>query len=455
MIFIPRPWQKPMIDAIVSTRRLNLWAPMGSGKTSAVLTAFHTLDLCGSNFFPVLVIAPLRVARDVWTQEGQEWDHLKGMKIVPIIGDVSERRRAIHTKADVYTINYENIPWLVEEWGDKWPYLSIVADESTKLKGFRLRVGTKRAAALAQISRKTQRWINLTGTPSPNGLQDLWGQNWFVDYGQRLFRTWTDFKHELFDYNEWTRELSPKKHTQGFIQEKLSDVTLTVDLSDYMKIEKPVSIPVYVRLSEKLMAQYRQLEEELFVSLSENVQLIALTGAAKTTKCLQFCAGAAYHEDGKWTEIHDLKLDALESIIEETAGANLLVAYWWKHDLDRLKKRFSKIRELKTKKDENDWNAGKIHLMAVHPMSVGHGLSLQHGGHHIVRFSSWWNLELHQQILERIGPIRQMQSGYDRLVYDYNIIIKDTVDEDVKDRHATKKETQDILMDAMNKRRKK
>lgn len=455
MKFIPRPWQKPMIDAIVSNRRMNIWAPMGSGKTSAVLTAFHTLDMCGSSFFPVLVIAPLRVARDVWAQEGQEWDHLRGMKIVPIIGDVMERRRALHIKADVYTINYENIPWLVEEWGDKWPYLSIVADESTKLKGFRLRVGTKRAAALAQIARKTHRWVNLTGTPSPNGLKDLWGQNWFVDFGQRLRRTWTDFKHDFFDFNPYTRELCLKSHAQAEIQKALQDVTLTVDLKDYMKISDPVAMPVYVNLSKDLMAKYRTLEEELFVALNENIELIALTGAAKTTKCLQFCAGAAYHEKDKWTEIHDLKLDALESIIEETAGANLLISYWWKHDLERIKKRFPHVRELKTKKDENDWNAGKIHLMAVHPMSVGHGLSLQHGGHHLVRFSDWWNLELHQQILERIGPVRQMQSGYDRLVYVYNIMVRNTVDEDVRDRHASKKETQDILLEAMKKRRVK
>jgi hypothetical protein len=390
----------------------------------------------------------------VWPFETQKWDHLKGMKIVPIIGDVSERRRAIHQKADAYAINYENIPWLVEEWGDKWPYLSIVADESTRLKGFRLRVGTKRAASLAQIARKTMRWVNLTGTPAPNGLKDLWGQNWFVDFGQRLRRTWTDFKHDFFDYNPFAHEMTLKKGAQDEIQNALRDVTVTVKLEDYMDIAKPVDIPVYCTMSPKLMEQYKKLEKEMFVALNENIELIAITGAAKTTKCLQFAAGAAYHEGTSWTEIHDLKLNALESIVEETAGANLIVSYWWKHDLARIKKRFPYVRELKTKQDELDWNAGKIKMLAVHPMSAGHGLNLQDGGHHVVYFSDWWDLEKHQQIFERVGPVRQMQSGHNRLVYRYSIIVKDTIDEEVVVKHATKADTQDILMNAMRKRGK-
>lgn len=197
------------------------------------------------------------------------------------------------------------------------------------------------------------------------------------------------------------------------------------------------------------MKQYKKLEREMYVALSKEIELTALSAAAKSTKCLQFAAGAAYYEGDQWTEIHSAKLDALESIIEETAGANLFVSYWWKHDAHRIQRRFKHARILKTKKDEDDWNAGKISLLLAHPQSAGHGLNLQYGGHHIVFFTDWWNLELRQQIIERIGPVRQMQAGFDRPVYIYEIVAKGTIDELVAERHQSKAEVQDLLMQAM------
>lgn len=443
-----------MISHMLDHRRCNLWADMGSGKTSAVLTVLEILSMAGSGFFPALVLAPLRVARDVWPIEGQKWDHLSDMRVSPIIGTAEQRLRAFHTKADVYTMNYENIEWLVRHCGDNWPFRTVIADESTKLKGFRLRSGTVRSAALASIVRKTHRWVNLTGTPAPNGLKDLWGQAWFLDSGQRLGKSWTAFKERWFDYDDYTMELSPKKFAQDQIQKALSDITLTIQMKDWVDLKEPISHPVYVDLPKERMREYHKLESEMFVQLENEIELTALSAAARTTKCLQFAAGAVYHEGSTWTEVHTAKLDALEEIVEETAGANLLIAYWWKHDAARIMKRFPQARVLKTKQDEDDWNAGKISMLLAHPQSAGHGLNLQFGGHHIVFFSDWWNLEARQQIIERLGPVRQMQSGFDRPVYLHQILTRGTLDEDVLARHTEKADVQTLLMNAMKRRRR-
>ena len=425
---------------------------MGGGKTSAVLTALDILHLAGSNFLPALVLAPLRVARDVWPYETAEWEHLKGFSIAPIIGTERERRYALHRKATIYTMNYENIPWLIEQCGDRWPFQTVIADEATRLKNYRVRKGGERSTALAKILRKTHRWVNLTGTPSPNGLKDLWGQNFFIDEGERLGRTYTDFKDRWFTYNPYSRALTPKEHAEKQIYDRLRDVTLSVDLRDYCDIKDPFVKPVYVDLPRAVMEKYKELEIELEVQLNKDEKLTALTAAALSTKCLQFAAGAAYHSPDKWAHIHDEKILALESIVAETAGAPLLVAYWWRHDAERILKAFPKARVLKTKKDEDDWNKGRIEMLLVHPQSAGHGLNLQHGGHHLIFLSMWWNLEYNQQVMERIGPVRQMQSGYDRMVYHYYIIARNTVDEQVMERNTEKAEVQTLLLNAMKRR---
>jgi SNF2 family DNA or RNA helicase len=451
--FVPKPWQRPMIDHVIDSLQSNLWSPMGSGKTVCVLTAFSILKLCGSNFFPVLALAPLRVARDVWPGEGREWDHLSNLRIQPVIGDAADRRRALSLPADIYTMNYENIPWLVEELKGRWPFKAIIADESTKLKGFRLKVGTKRAASLAQIATKVERWVNLTGTPAPNGLKDLWGPNWFLDNGQRLGRTWTDFKSRWFDYDPYTRELSPKEHAAEQINNALRDITLSVDMKDYIKLEDPIVSNVYVTLPDLAMAKYRELEDEMYTALSTDVEITAVTAAARSTKCLQMAAGAVYYgEEKQWHDVHDAKITALESIIEEASGAPVLVTYWWKHDVLRILKRFPHAKVLSSKKELDAWNAGKIAVGLIHPQSAGHGLNLQHGGNIIVHYSLFWNLEYYAQVNERIGPVRQMQSGYKRPVYIYHILARDTLDDSVLERLRTKAAVQDILLAAMKRR---
>lgn len=447
MIYVPRPWQKPMTSFVLGQRRCNLWADMGAGKTSAILTALEVLRFTNSSFFPVLVLAPKRVARGVWPDEIRNFEHLQHLRVSPIVGDADARLRALKVGADVYTMNYENLPWLCDK---AFPFRTVIADESTRLKNFRLRNGGVRAHALSHVARKTDRWVNLTGTPTPNGLKDLWGQQWFVDFGQRLGNTYTAFMDRWFATNQYTMEVAPKEFAESQIITALKDCTLSIQLKDWMDIKEPVVNYVDVELPAKCVKQYKELEKEMFTRINEHIEIDAQTAAALSTKCLQFAAGAVYYgENGAYTVVHDEKLDALESVIEETSGANLCVFYWWKHDKDRILKRFKNARVIHNKKDEDDWNAGKIELGLLHPQSAGHGLNLQHGGHHICHFSRWWSLEANQQANERLGPIRQMQSGYDRLVYHHLIRVKGTIDMLVDTRLKGKASVQQLLKDAM------
>lgn len=451
MQYTAKPWMKIITKFIVEHPRCNIWSDMGSGKTGCTLTAFDILLMAGSNFFPALVIAPLRVAREVWPDERAKWDHLEGLRVVAITGTPEERRRALSRNVDVYTINYENIPWLIDYLKGAWPFKTVVADESTRLKGHRLNKGAHRPKRLAEVARKTGRWINLTGTPAPNGLKDLWGQNWFIDFGERLHSTYTDFSHTWF-YPDYNGELVPQPYAQEQIQKALADVTLTIAMKDWIDLKDPIHNIVKVTLPKDRQKEYRKLEKEMFVTLQNQIDLTATSAAAVSTKCLQFASGAVYHDGDQWTQVHDLKLDALEDIIEETAGANLLVSYWWKHDAARILKRFPKARLLKSKQDLLDWNEGKISLGLLHPRSGGHGLNLQTGGHHLVYFSTWWDLEVYDQILGRIGPMRQHQSGFDRPVYVHHILVDNTLDEDVHERLKSKRSVQEILLAAMKRR---
>lgn len=455
--FTPRAYQGAIIDQIVDMPRCAIWAGMGMGKTSSTLTALDVLSLTEAG--PTLVIAPLRVAEQTWPDEANKWTHTAGMHVVPIIGNAKERMAALHRYADVHTINYENLPWLVEVWGDRWPYRTVIADESTKLKGFRLKQGSVRAQALGKVAHtKVKRFVALTGTPSPNGLLDLWGQMWFVDRGQRLGRTFSAFRDRWFRSSYDGFGYIPYDHSQAEIQDALRDVCLTVEAKDWFDIRDPIVNNIYVDIPAKARAAYDEMEKRMFAELASGEKLEAVNAAAKTIKCLQIANGAAYvgEKGDRFEELHDLKLQALESIIEEAAGMPVLVAYHFKSDLARLLKAFPKGRALdKAPQTLRDWNAGKTPVLFAHPASAGHGLNLQDGGNIMVFFGHWWNLEERQQIVERIGPTRQIQAGYDRPVYIHNIIASGTVDEMVIERIETKREVQDILLAAMKRKKTK
>lgn len=451
--FTPRPYQALIIDHILEHPRCGIWAGMGMGKTTSALTAISHLSLVETR--PVLVVAPLRVAQSTWPDEAAKWEHLSHMTVRPIIGDPDERRTALRdTNAGVFTINYDNLPWLRETLGKKWPFGTVVADESTKLKGFRLKQGTRRARALGQVAHtQVTRFIELTGTPSPNGLQDLWGQAWFLDAGKRLGRVHDAFRQRWFRPSKTGYGVEPLPHAQAEVEDALKDLCMSLDARDWFDLHEPIKSVVNVTLPAKARKMYREMEKQMFTEISGH-EVEAFNAAARTNKCLQLANGAAYVDDeGNWKEVHDVKIQALESVIEEAAGAPVLVAYNFKSDLARLKAAFPKGRAL----DANPatiraWNAGEIPVLFAHPASAGHGLNLQDGGNILVFFSTNWNLEEHMQIIERIGPTRQMQAGHDRPVFIYYIVAEDTVDETVLERLETKRGVQDLLLEAMKRK---
>ena len=473
MKFVPREPQEVIIDHIINTPRCGVWAGMGMGKSSSTLSALNTLSLVERDIFPALIIAPFRVAQTTWPDEVDKWEEFSHLRISAIVGSAEERRAALAKPADIYTINYENLPWLLDQLGgkDKWPFKTVVSDEATRLKNVRVsemvsktgkkflrKAGGVRAKSLAEVAHtKINRFIELTGTPSPKGLEDLWGQGWFLDGGARLGRNHTAFKQRWFQRSFDGYSIEPLPFAQEQIQGKLKDICVSVDPADYFDLQVPIINPIYVDLPPKAREQYKKMQREMFIEFDSGHTIEAFNAGAKTMKCLQLANGAAYidNEDGskkdkEWIEVHDEKIQALESIIEEANGMPVLVAYHFKSDLDRLKAAFPKGRVLdKDPKTIRDWNAGKIRTLFAHPASAGHGLNLQDGSNILAFFSLNWNLEEHLQIIERIGPMRQFQAGHNRAVFIHYIIARGTVDELVLKSLREKQTVQQVLLEAM------
>lgn len=437
--------------------RCALFLNMGGGKSVATLTTVAAADLLDEN--PVLVLAPRRVAVSTWPEEARKWDHLSHLSVSTAVGTAAERKAALMRDADVYTANYDTLPQLVDFYGNAWPFRTVVADECTRLKNFRLSQGGKRTAALAKVAHvHVKRWINLTGTPASNGYKDLWGPTWFLDRGHRLGRSYDSYMARWFRQlpGENRRGVELMPYSENEINERIKDICITIDPRDYgLDLAEPINTTVEVELPPKARAHYREMEKHFFTELGEH-EIEAVHAGAKSQKLLQFTAGAVYTnaERTAWEVVHNEKIEALASIVEEANGAPILVAYQHRSDLPRLLKAFPGSRELDNRKATEDaWNRGEIPMLLAHPQSAGHGLNLQHGGNIIVYFSLNWSLENHEQILERLGPLRQMQSGYDRPVYQYFIVAKNTIDEDVLERHASKRSVQDILLEAMKRRK--
>lgn len=478
MRFQRREYQKLMTRHMLRHPRCNVWATMGSGKTGATMWTLNRLfqsskledwDPVTQTGDRVLILAPLRVASGTWPAEQVKWD-FPCLRVVDGTGKEADRLAALNDDFNVVCVNYEVIDWLVGYYGDAWPFTVIVADESTKLKSFRSKSGgSKRAKTLSKVAfGKVKRFINLTGTPSPNGLKDLWGQNWFVDAGERLGSSYAAFTDRWFTSvqkgeHHAAREYAPRRGADTEIHQKLKDVSLTVDAAEFFGCDKPVVVPVVVDMPPKARKAYKEMEEQLFAELDSG-EVEAANAAARTAKCLQIASGAVYvtGEDGErsteWAKVHDAKLDALESIIDELSGAPLLVAYQYKHDLARILKRFPQAQEFKKgdagNRQVERWNAGKIEILCVHPASAGHGLNMQDGGHHLAFFSDTWNFEHYAQIVERIGPVRQMQAGHPRPVFIYLIQAKGTLDEVLAARREDKRSVQDLLMDYMKTKKR-
>lgn len=464
--YTPRAYGKLITSHIINNPRNAIWASMGTGKTITTLSAIDIMLLSGQLDAPTLVLAPLRVARDTWRDEAKKWNHLRHITVMPIIGTEKERRLSLKYDASVYTTNYEQLPWLIEHYGDRWPFENIIADEASKLKGFRLKQGGVRAQALGSIAHtKVKFFTELTGTPAANGLIDLWGQMWMIDKGERLGRTFQAFKDRWFQRSFDGYGVVPMDFAQEQIQDKLRDICLTIDAKDWFDLKAPIVNNIYFDMPPKARNLYADMEDKFFISLEGGHDIEVFNAAAKSQKLLQLANGAVYldptvDDDGhpnarEWRETHDLKMQILEEVLEEAAGAPVLVSYYFKSDLARMKKAFPDMCDLSTDEGLKMFKTGKFRMGVGHPASIGHGVDgLQNVCNIMVNFSQTWNLEQQLQFLERIGPVRQYQAGFDRPVFIHNILARDTMDELVLARTETKKEIQTVLLDAMKRRTK-
>jgi hypothetical protein len=451
--YVPRPHQQIGTQALLDNFRFMLVADPGMGKTAMVLMALSILLLTGSTYFPALVIAPKRVAEVVWDSERDKWDDFKNISVIKILGTREERLAALRApRADLYLVNYENVEWLVDQFTpETWPFRIVIADECSKLKGFRLSQGTKRAHALAKIAKFTGRWWGLTGTPCPNGLQDLWGSFWFIDHGERLKRSYTAFMEAYFIENPYSHKITPQHGAEAAIHAAVADRMLALRAEDWLDITVPQEIPVEVDLPEKAMDEYQRMEREYFLEIGD-AEIEAGTAAIKSSKLLQMAAGSIYDAQSEPHPVHEARIAALEDILTEIHPQPLLVAYQWRFDVPRILKAFPKARVYAGKQDEEAWNRGDVPMMLLH-MQSAHGLNL-HGPCYDIAFYSYnWSAENWQQMIERVGPARQAQLGSKRVVRVWTIRARGTIDADVVDSNDRKISVEQALKRARARRK--
>ena len=443
MKYNPHDYQRYAAEFIITHPISALLLDMGLGKTSITLTAINDLLFDSFEVHKVLVVAPLRVARDTWSAEIEKWEHLKNLRYSVVVGTEQERLNALRTSADVYIINRENIQWLVEESGLIFDFDMAVIDELSSFKNHQ----SKRFRAFMKVRPKLKRIVGLTGTPAGNGLMDLFAEFKLLDMGERLGRLIGQYRNAYFQPDKRNGMViysyKPLPNAEQQIYDKISDITISMKAADHLKMPKLISSEYTVQLSEKEKEKYDQLKKDLILATEDN-EVTAANATSLSNKLSQMANGAVYSDDESVMEIHDRKLDALEDIIESMNSKSLLVAYWFKHDLERIRKRFD-VREIKSSEDISDWNSGKIPVALIHPASAGHGLNLQSGGSALVWFGLTWSLELYQQTNARLW--RQGQTA-DTIVIQH-IIAKGTIDEQIMKALKTKNTTQAALITAV------
>ena len=435
-------YQKYATDFILTHPIAAVFLEMGLGKSVITLTALFDLILDQFLIRKVLVIAPLRVARDTWPSEIRKWDHLSGLTFSVAVGSETERKAALMQTADVYIINRENVDWLITKSGIHFDFDMVVIDELSSFKSWQ----AKRFKSLLKARPKIKRIVGLTGTPSSNGLMDLWAEFRILDLGQRLGRYISHYRSAYFVPDKRNAEVifsyKPLPGAEQQIYDRISDITISMKSCDYLKLPECVINEVPVVMDDKEMAVYDQFREDMVAKLKDT-EIDAANAAVLSGKLLQMANGAVYDEEKNSHLIHDRKLDALEDLIEGANGKPVLIAYWYQHDADRIKARFP-VREIKTSKDIEDWNAGKISAAIIHPASAGHGLNLQSGGSTLIWFGLTWSLELYQQTNARLH-----RQGQTDTVIIHHIIARGTIDEQVMAALRKKEKTQDALIDAV------
>jgi len=447
----PYDYQEYATQWILDKEKAGLLLDMGMGKSVITLTAIDELIFDYFDVSKVLIIAPLRVAESTWDEETTKWDHLKHLKISKVLGTEKERINALYTKADIYIINRENVKWLVDKCGKDWPFDMVVIDELSSFKS----PSAQRFKALRKVRPFMKRVVGLTGTPAPNGLIDLWSQIYLLDGGERLGKTVTGYRERYFLPDKRNQNViftyKLKEGAEEAIYEKLSDICVSMKAEDYLNLPDKINniIPVY--LPKKAKEKYDQLERDLLLPLKDS-DIVANTAGVLANKLLQMSNGAVYDENGDAKEIHNVKLKALEDLIEAANGKPVLIFYSYKHDLDRIKNHLKRddLTVLDTSEDIKKWNEGKIPIMLAHPASAGHGLNLQAGGNIIIWFGLTWSLELYSQANARLYRQGQKQN-----VIIHHLVSKDTMDEDVMKALEGKEVGQEALLNAVKARLKR
>ena len=442
--FTPYPHQEAGIDWITERPAACLLWGMGTGKTVTTLTALDSILHDYLEDGPVLVIAPKRVAENTWSKECQKWPHLSHLRISKVMGTAKQRQTALATPADIYVINRENVVWLVETVGSRWPFPIVIIDELSSFKSAQ----AKRWKALRRVRGRIRRIIGLTGTPRPNGLEDFWPEIYLLDQGERLGKTLGAFRarylipekmngHVVYSYR-------PKEGAEDEVYGKLSDICMSIKKEDVLSLPGQIYEDIELTAPPSLLKQYKQFERDSVLEcLDEEGEIVAGSQAALTNKLLQFANGAIYDTEKKVHHLHDIKLDALEEMLEEAGGDPVLVLYAYKHDAERISQRIP-CRALDKPEDIDAWNRGEIPVALAHPASIGHGLNLQDGGHILIWFGLPWSLELYQQANERLN-----RPGQKNVCRVYHLILKGTHDERVLKSLYKKEKGQDGAIEAL------
>ena len=453
MEFKPHEYQQHCIERVLSIKKLGLFLDMGLGKTVTTLTAVKELKYNRFQVRKVLVIAPKKVAEGTWTKEKDKWEHTKMLRVSQVLGNKAKRIRALNTPADIYITNRENVVWLVEYYKNDWPFDMVVVDESSSFKSHK----AKRFKALASVGSHIDRMVELTGTPSPNGLDDLWAQVYLLDGGERLGKRYTQFRERYFQPDKrgadgMVYSYEAKPGTEQAVLDKISDICVSMKAEDYLQLPDIIYHEIPVELDPKALKAYRELERKMVLELPEDEEDISVTSAAAlSNKLLQLANGAVYDEDRRIHEIHPCKIEAFLELIESLEGKPVLVFYNYQHDRERILRVLGgkglRVRELKTTQDEDDWNARQIDVLLTHPASSAYGLNLQQGGNHVVWFGLTWNYELYTQANKRLH-----RQGQTEKVIIHHLVCSGTRDEDVMQALQHKDDVQNWVMESLKAR---
>ena len=451
MQFKPHAYQEYCIRKIIGTKKIGLFLDMGLGKTVTTLTAIRELKYNRFEVRKVLIIAPKKVAEGTWTREKDKWEHTKILRVSQVLGGQAKRIRALNTPADLYITNRENVVWLVDYYRNDWPFDMVVIDESSSFKSHT----AKRFKALASVSGHIDRLVELTGTPSPNGLNDLWPQVYLLDSGERLGKRYTQFREHYFDPGDRGQNViynyKPKQGSEESIMAKISDICVSMKAEDYLQLPPVVFHEVPVVLDSRAERAYRELEKKMILELPEEEEISVTSAAALSNKLLQLSNGAVYDDDHNIHEVHNCKIEAFLELIASLQGKPALVFYNFQHDRIRILKALEKtklrVRELKKPEDEDAWNHREVDVLLAHPASSAYGLNLQDGGNHVIWFGLTWNYEQYTQANKRLH-----RQGQTERVIIHHLVCTGTRDEDVMAALSRKEDVQDYVMQSLKAR---